>query len=690
MKHAGIHWPENAGGEHPNRETIAAMPGMAGAALICSPSARYHYDYLRQRNPAAVVVWRAIPRQGKLPAQLGWDGGRVAAECLNLWNEQPHGGTEWFTPLNELQFVKESGEEFAGYARVAGHLGNLREALRKRLPATVTLIFPAWVPQDDGDRLHEWQDEARRWDAIGLHCYGSAEVMRARYDSYRNAFPDRPLFVGEWNSNHEGHDERDSLQMWAEVADTDPLFLGATYYIWETNNAGERDLSIWGNGARYGLFAAPPTVTHVPDPEPIPPEPETPMAPDRWQHWTAQEIAQATGCPVGAISEHWPRLVEQLNHCGITDRPVQTAMLATVAIETASRFEPIHEFRNADGSIPAIWYTYEGGPEFHGRGFIQNTHRSSYAELGPKIAALWGTSPDQPDLDFVTYPDNILQPDVSAAAAAVFFRDKAGGAIPPAARAGDWREVRRLVQGGTAGLDRLVQIVGALGGTVPAGEERTYGPNVPDDVILQRNSWSCAVRATYAALWALQQQGQGQGVSYGDEGAADVYEWLVPAYDQPGVGLLDHTGAGLAEALRKHGYPAAHYYPVSLDAVREVAGKFPVLLGGDTWNHWAYVRGKTADNGLILENPSPGHAGISDYLRDSFGRLGPMAMVVIDGPQVQAPAVDYASLTGLAYNEDGVVVPALAVALANPDDANLRLQVDAVVRWLRENRPPAA
>lgn len=266
LRYAGVHWPENAGGEHPSVEDILALPGISrGCTLICSPSARYWYRQARGASP--LVVWRAIPRQGRLPAQLNWIGKRIADECLNLWDEQPHGGVEHFTPLNELQFLKEAGEEFRSYAETASKLSNVRIALRQRFQAlghTVRLMFPAWVPQDDLDRLAEWEDEARQWNTIGLHCYGDAEMMQARYLAYRAAFPNHPIFVGEWNSNHGGHDERASLEMWRDVAHADPLFLGAAYYIWETNNAGERDLSIWGNPARLALFQNPPGAEEPP------------------------------------------------------------------------------------------------------------------------------------------------------------------------------------------------------------------------------------------------------------------------------------------------------------------------------------------------------------------------------------------------------------------------------------------
>jgi len=181
---------------------------------------------------------------------------------------------------------------------------------------------------------------------------------------------------------------------------------------------------------------------------------------DPFQFFTAETITGLARSPVENVLEHWPRLVEQLEHCGINDRATQVAMIGTVAIETAHRFRPIHEFRNADGSIPAIWHTYDGGPEFHGRGFIQVTHRSNYARYGPKIAELWGT-PMVPELDLVADPDRALDPDISAAIAALYFRDHGGDGqarIPRAARAGDWAEVRRLVQGADAGLPELREI----------------------------------------------------------------------------------------------------------------------------------------------------------------------------------------------------------------------------------------
>jgi hypothetical protein len=183
MRHAGIHWPSNANGEHPSVDAILSMPGIReGCCLITAESARYWYRSLRAASP--LVVWRAIPRVGKLPAQLGWEPNKVADECLNLWNEQPHAGSEWFLPLNELQFEKEAGAAFPGYTRMAEHLAQVRLQLRRKFTqqypgAEVRLMFPAWVPGDDLEHADEWISEARQWEGVCLHAYGSAGEIGA-------------------------------------------------------------------------------------------------------------------------------------------------------------------------------------------------------------------------------------------------------------------------------------------------------------------------------------------------------------------------------------------------------------------------------------------------------------------------------------------------------------------------------
>lgn len=197
-----------------------------------------------------------------------------------------------------------------------------------------------------------------------------------------------------------------------------------------------------------------------------------PAGPDPWEHFTAEQIAAASGCPVAAVRENWPRLVEQMAHCGINDRATQVAMIGTVAIETASTFRPVREAYYLGEPEPAEswrranlrYYPY------YGRGYIQLTWRENYAAYGPKIAQLWGAGGWEPDFDLVGNPDRALEPDISAAVSALYFRDHGGTGsklIPKAANRGDWREVRRLVQGADAGLDRLVAIAGKLQAVQP-------------------------------------------------------------------------------------------------------------------------------------------------------------------------------------------------------------------------------
>jgi len=691
MQHAGMGYPNGPVDNH----WIFSLPSPKLLMLITE--ARYHHDAAVDHGKEVLV--RAIPRIGRRPAELGWAPHRFVTEVLDKLDEikQP---IQEFIPWNELDLQDERGDHqndwdhlHDRYSTIGMWGLSVLQALQKDNP-TVRLHYPAWTPDHYAlDHVDLWRVSANLCDVVDFHAYDSLNNIQNAYYDYRIAFPDKPLALTEWHCKGDLEEERRVLEWLAETMVADPLFEAAYFFIWRWHDPHpdwwQDSWDVEHRPSRYDLFMDPPPLNVTPVTPPVP----EPTMPDPWQFWTSSEIAAAIKCPQDKIEEHWPRLVEQLGHCGLTDKSTHLAMLATVAIETAHRFEPIHEFRMADGSIPAYWYTYDGGPMYHGRGFIQNTHRYNYETLGPKIASLWGAGPN--DFDFVTRPDDLLDPDLSAAAAALYFRDHGrgdGDGIPEAAGRGDWREVRRLVQGGDASLPLLVQYAVALGGaTEPVVDDTmVYSINVPDSVILQQNNWSCSVRSTYAALWAMAQVGQGEPVTYGDEGPRDVYEWMVPGVADSSVGLHDGTGAELATLLESKGYTASHLYNCTLEEVRYRAGKYPILIGGGAWNHWAYVRGKTQDGGLILENPSPGHMGIADYLRDSWGKLGPWAMVWID-PTPPAPPTptppDYATLTALAYYEDGVVVPALANALANPDDVNLRTQVDSVLRWLRENAP---
>lgn len=332
MRHAGMHWPTMA--ERPNRQAITSLPGVQnGVLVILADSARFHYQRIRDEAPNCTVVWRALPRGDRLPAHLDWDADALADECLNLWDEQPHDGTEWFTPLNELQFPWESGEpEFTGFRTTAERLGRLRLALRQRFASLghdVRLIFPPWGPDQPNGRVDapflaadEWMAEAMAWDAIGMHVYShldgdpehrgprnvtrTHEVMR-RLLTERFGEPGRvkPLIYTEMNANRDpGVDDGDMLRAAAGVCASDPNCLGYAYYIWETEREHETIFNVFGNDARMALFRDPPTVEPL---EPSPP-PTDVLAVRR----ELRRIADKTDLTPGELRQELLNVIDQI------------------------------------------------------------------------------------------------------------------------------------------------------------------------------------------------------------------------------------------------------------------------------------------------------------------------------------------------------------------------------------------
>lgn len=170
---------------------------------------------------------------------------------------------------------------------------------------------------------------------------------------------------------------------------------------------------------------------------------------DPWRYWSAATIARISGCPLPAVRTNWPLIVAALQEFLIADRPVQMAAIGTIAIETASTFEPVRE---------AFWMSEEWRRAnlryypWYGRGFTQLTWEDNYRVYGELISE-----------DLLSDPDRAMEPRIAARVMAAYFANHGGGPlIPAAARAGNLTEVRRLVQGGSDGLPRLVSIATAL------------------------------------------------------------------------------------------------------------------------------------------------------------------------------------------------------------------------------------
>jgi len=131
--------------------------------------------------------------------------------------------------------------------------------------------------------------------------------------------------------------------------------------------------------------------------------------------------------------------------------------LATIRAETES-FEPISEgkskFNTSPGGHPFDLYgnrRYLGnqgppdGDRFKGRGFIQLTGRDNYEKLGQAIGR-----------DLVNNPDLAHDTEVAAKLLATFLKKKER-AIKEALLENDLRQARKLVNGGSHGLDRFTE-----------------------------------------------------------------------------------------------------------------------------------------------------------------------------------------------------------------------------------------
>lgn len=586
MRHCGVHWPNG-----PEKfGMLSTLP--ASLWLMTSPEARYHYDKMRKLGK--VVVWRDVPAPGNRPAELKYDARKAADAAMVLWSEQPHYGGEHFQSHCELTLNYERGDNEddnqnldARHQRIAKFLSDLEPALRARLPVGTRLHFPPFVPDGRSyDRLDLWRDVANRYDVISHHEYGPPEGILERVQWHLDTWPTKGVVLSEW---HNDEPER-TLQLLAELSDREPRFLGATWFIAHWYGAPS-DWPTWknlqDNEDLYRIFLHPPVVAQpepAPVPEPVPIPPVEPLV------MTKDEIVALIVAKAGEYGlVPWEFLGGAIAESGLDPNAERWGTWPDVSFglfQQTVAFADEGDHSQSDANVAAIRALYE-----------DPVHACDVAAVKFKY---WRYNPEVPALTaWVAYnsPGFYHTPESSP----------------------NVENYRRA----------LAEAQTMLGAATPS-TERTYGPDVPDSVVRQQNSWSCAVRSTYAALWAMAHEGQGPSVTYGDDGANDVYNWLVPTYDDPSVGLHDHTGSGLVQVLKQHGYAAANLYPASLATVQARAGHQPVLLGGDRWSHWVMVRGVEADGTLILENPAPGFAGISDELRDSFDRLGPMAMVWID------------------------------------------------------------
>lgn len=144
----------------------------------------------------------------------------------------------------------------------------------------------------------------------------------------------------------------------------------------------------------------------------------------------------------------------------------QAGVIGTVAIETASKFAPIAELYNDPPGKYAYFEQMYGpngsniyaksmgntnvgdGAKYYGRGYVQITWKNNYINYGDSIGQ-----------DLVNNPDLALDPEVAASILAAYWQSRD---IQSMAEQENWTAVRAAVQGGSAGLPRLIQIASNL------------------------------------------------------------------------------------------------------------------------------------------------------------------------------------------------------------------------------------
>jgi hypothetical protein len=190
-----------------------------------------------------------------------------------------------------------------------------------------------------------------------------------------------------------------------------------------------------------------------------------------------------------------------------------------------------------------------------------------------------------------------------------------------------------------------------------------YNPSQPPERQVQ--DWTCSIRAT---AWVLKSLGLPV-----DIGA--LQDEMSPKYVTPEVGLLDGTGAGIAEVLRAHlpadWAPRVHVFErISWPELWSLAGQGPIALGLHGAYHWLDVAQQRADGDLDAPNPAPKYpaaAPIGDVLSAAeMTAWGPASAVWINAVaaavpgQTPAPGSDpkdakiAALISALAYVGDDV------------------------------------
>jgi putative chitinase len=157
------------------------------------------------------------------------------------------------------------------------------------------------------------------------------------------------------------------------------------------------------------------------------------------------------------IEQHLPTVLAALRDAGMDDRDLVLMALATIRAETEG-FEPISEkpsqfntdpgappFNRYDTNVNLGNHRHPDGERYKGRGFVQLTGRANYQKYGDRLGAR-----------LIEEPELANNPQVAAQLLTEFIQDKRSLA-KYAILGNDLPTVRRLVNGGSHGLDRFTK-----------------------------------------------------------------------------------------------------------------------------------------------------------------------------------------------------------------------------------------
>lgn len=173
---------------------------------------------------------------------------------------------------------------------------------------------------------------------------------------------------------------------------------------------------------------------------------------------TTQQVADSIGASTARVNKYWPLIVDALIRAGIDSPAVEQAVIATVGTEVpnlalVAEYGGPGDFNNREPGTKlgdALGNTAIGdGYRYRGRGWLQLTGRGNYRAAGAAVGQPLENSPEM-----------ALDAPVAADVLAWYFRTRG---VAAAAERGDWRAVRRLVNGGYNGWDRFTAVLGKLG-----------------------------------------------------------------------------------------------------------------------------------------------------------------------------------------------------------------------------------